>query len=826
MVALNGVIFFAAVIFILETTDGATTYIDSPGYPAPYKPTNDWRTQAPVKALGGMRAKLTVTMMDLADGDTVDIYDGSDCSANNNHLGTFKGTGGTNPNINKVFFSTTNTFCIKLRAPTGYGRGFTMKTEDVYGCQGTYTEDNGDIISPGFPNHNYETSTSCRWTVSIDQGQRIEYKVMSIDFDPGSSCPTYLTLSAVQTDHAGKICQSSMQGKTIVSTSTDSDVVFESRKTTFWNLWTTNEDSGHKGFWLAYKSIGCKAKLLPASSDTDGHLSNKNEYYANSYIAKYACNPGYWFSDKKNENWFVCQENEPKKQWYGTTKQCVEIRCGNPPVPAGGQVSLSNEDKMNSVATYTCNTDFTMNGKDKRTCLADGTWSDKTPNCKGVHVECSVPGDPPNGKQIGKNHSKGDSVSFECDMGYELEGHRNITCLQDGKWSANKPVCKEITCRPPMPPHNGFLVTNATTLGSTAIFKCLSGYKINGSQAIVCLPSGTWSGVEPVCELITCPGLSDPYDGKMVLSGLTPGNSATFSCSLGFNLIGPETMNCTAEGSWSSPPPFCSKVYCPDLQNATNAQPMSSVHIYLDVAVYRCDPDYFFDSNRSTTEVNVTCQADGVWSENVTGCWYGPIVTTPTPTTTITTTATTTPTPTTTTTTTATTTKIMTTTSTTTTPATTTSNSKTMRPATTTMFATSTGETGPTNADAQHSKQDAGKQNNNIYIYIAVGIVVVALVVCITGYVIYSRRKRSRERSPSKTKLELPDHEPSTGTFENPLFSPELHAPPTDRKSKTWLENPTYNTADDVTVDDVIDDGDIYDRPSNIRVDTIDDVDE
>ncbi|XP_064625137.1 membrane cofactor protein-like [Lineus longissimus] len=81
-------------------------------------------------------------------------------------------------------------------------------------------------------------------------------------------------------------------------------------------------------------------------------------------------------------------------------------------------------------------------------------------------------------------------------------------------------------------------------------------------------------------------------------------------------------MYCTAEGSWSSPPPLCSKVYCPDLENVTNAKPMSSAHKYLDVAVYRCDPDYFLDSDRSIMEVNVTCQADGVWSENITGCWY------------------------------------------------------------------------------------------------------------------------------------------------------------------------------------------------------------
>ena len=59
-----------------------------------------------------------------------------------------------------------------------------------------------------------------------------------------------------------------------------------------------------------------------------------------------------------------------------------EIDCGPLGDPANGEVSLSSI-MINSVATYSCNTGYTLTGDDMRTCLETGLWSGSEPICTG-----------------------------------------------------------------------------------------------------------------------------------------------------------------------------------------------------------------------------------------------------------------------------------------------------------------------------------------------------------------------------------------------------------------------------------------------------------
>ena len=59
-----------------------------------------------------------------------------------------------------------------------------------------------------------------------------------------------------------------------------------------------------------------------------------------------------------------------------------EIDCGSLGDPANGEVSLSSI-MINSLATYSCNTGYTLTGDDMRTCLETGLWSGSEPICTG-----------------------------------------------------------------------------------------------------------------------------------------------------------------------------------------------------------------------------------------------------------------------------------------------------------------------------------------------------------------------------------------------------------------------------------------------------------
>ena len=48
--------------------------------------------------------------------------------------------------------------------------------------------------------------------------------------------------------------------------------------------------------------------------------------------------------------------------------------------PENGQVSVE-EVTFTSVATYSCDDGFMLNGNKRRTCQADGTWSGDNPTC-------------------------------------------------------------------------------------------------------------------------------------------------------------------------------------------------------------------------------------------------------------------------------------------------------------------------------------------------------------------------------------------------------------------------------------------------------------
>ena len=65
-----------------------------------------------------------------------------------------------------------------------------------------------------------------------------------------------------------------------------------------------------------------------------------------------------------------------------------------------------------------------------------------------------------------------------------------------------------------------------------------------------------------------CPDLTDPVNGMVVMAGNSVGNTATYSCNSGFELVGAQTVTCQADEMWSDPPPTCepigmkSPLYC------------------------------------------------------------------------------------------------------------------------------------------------------------------------------------------------------------------------------------------------------------------------
>ena len=60
-----------------------------------------------------------------------------------------------------------------------------------------------------------------------------------------------------------------------------------------------------------------------------------------------------------------------------------------------------------------------------------------------------------------------------------------------------------------------------------------------------------------------CPGLSDPSNGEVTVSGHRTGDTAVYSCEDGFELLGDVMRTCMSNSEWSGEAPVCRSNYNP-----------------------------------------------------------------------------------------------------------------------------------------------------------------------------------------------------------------------------------------------------------------------
>ncbi|XP_019863662.1 PREDICTED: CUB and sushi domain-containing protein 1-like isoform X3 [Amphimedon queenslandica] len=304
--------------------------------------------------------------------------------------------------------------------------------------------------------------------------------------------------------------------------------------------------------------------------------------------------------------------------WSGMAPICKRVNCGPLPHIANGAVSIHPDTRLGSTATYTCNSGYKLVGNDTRTCLANGKWSGQEPVCRPV--DCGDLDNPMNGwVHISPNTLFGGQALYRCKLGYELSSDVVRTCQASGQWSGSAPTCDPIDCGPqPEPDPNGSIkATQGTSLRNQTAYQCNAGYTLEGSETIYCQNDGTYSDKAPTCQRIDCGDLSDIANGEVSIAPDTMlGSNATYSCNDGYTLQGDSVRTCQASGQWSGSEPTCTPVDCGDLDNPENGWVHISPNTLLGgQALYRCKLGYELSS-----DVVRTCQASGQWSGSAPTC--------------------------------------------------------------------------------------------------------------------------------------------------------------------------------------------------------------
>ncbi|KYO28265.1 complement receptor type 1-like [Alligator mississippiensis] len=218
----------------------------------------------------------------------------------------------------------------------------------------------------------------------------------------------------------------------------------------------------------------------------------------------------------------------------------------------------------------------------------NGIWSGPSPECKVV--SCLNP-EVQNGKKLtgfGPHYTYRDTVTFECDTGYALNGSRLIQCEANSAWSPPVPTCDLRHCGPP--PRVNFTEANGTAdksypVGTTLVYHCCPGYTVTGGepQTITCLATAAWSSAPKSCFSKSCeiPVLQNgKIDSK---AGVQLGGTANFSCDKGYTLEGPKSVKCVVSGSnvvWHQPIPKCIRE-----RNTATTIAMGSISLLLALLV-------------------------------------------------------------------------------------------------------------------------------------------------------------------------------------------------------------------------------------------------
>ncbi|KAM6166072.1 seizure 6-like protein isoform 5-T5 [Erethizon dorsatum] len=125
---------------------------------------------------------------------------------------------------------------------------------------------------------------------------------------------------------------------------------------------------------------------------------------------------------------------------------------------------------------------------------------------------------------------RGARITYQCDPGYDIVGSDTLTCQWDLSWSSDPPFCEKteesLACDNPGLPENGYqiLYKRLYLPGESLTFMCYEGFELMGEVTIRCIlgqPSH-WNGPLPVCKVAEAAAESSLEGGNMALAIFIP----------------------------------------------------------------------------------------------------------------------------------------------------------------------------------------------------------------------------------------------------------------------------------------------------------------
>nr|XP_032810000.1 sushi, von Willebrand factor type A, EGF and pentraxin domain-containing protein 1-like isoform X1 [Petromyzon marinus] len=355
--------------------------------------------------------------------------------------------------------------------------------------------------------------------------------------------------------------------------------------------------------------VTAQAGCGPPPRVNNGRPDSTNTFFPVNDMVRYQCNSGY-AATKNSSLRLQCVANGT---WGELNYWCERKTCSPKPIDQG---SYTGGISFGDTITYTCDDGYALTGKTYQlTCMADGTWNPvDPPDCQPV----SCPEIDLTEKlvfQLSLQYQYGSRVTYSCEAGFSLIGDSFRDCLESGKWSGSKPICKDVKCKTPQ-----WDISHGQAMGERkeaykyndiVRYECSARYRAEPSE-IHCTESNEWSATVN-CVLTGChsPPLIGNGDVVQPKSEYAMGDSASYKCRKGYRLEGSETAVCRENYQWTQPP-TCASVTCGPPATVINGkikEQAKTPYAYGDRVSYICDDTYHLVGNGE-----ITCQNNGQWS--------------------------------------------------------------------------------------------------------------------------------------------------------------------------------------------------------------------
>ncbi|XP_051542291.1 seizure protein 6-like isoform X2 [Myxocyprinus asiaticus] len=304
-------------------------------------------------------------------------------------------------------------------------------------CSGEITDSAGVVLSPNWPEA-YDKGQDCIWGLHVEEDKRFMLDVHVLHLGKNDLL-TFYDGDDLTANILGQYSGFLPRFRLYTSTA---DVTIQFQSDPASNVYGYNN-----GFVVHFFEVPRNDTCAELPEIPNGWKSTSHPDLTHGTVVTYQCYPGFQLHGSEI---LMCQWD---LTWSGDVPICEKIMsCEDPGLVENSRRRVTGSlYAVGSSVEYICNKGYSLSGPGVLTCYsrdtADPKWSERLPKCVPERYEpCSNPGAPSTAIQSSEKafFQAGETLSFTCRSGYELQGEATIHCLpgHPSQWSGVPPMCR------------------------------------------------------------------------------------------------------------------------------------------------------------------------------------------------------------------------------------------------------------------------------------------------------------------------------------------------------------------------------------------------